>query len=78
MVPALMSLCCRADPDCVSRHVCVRGFDHQADYLGPRPVRIADDIKAPKEGRKLPAVTRLDQQSACNFNLGYIIERLFR
>jgi hypothetical protein len=45
--------------------------------VGPRLVCLADGIKAPKEGRKMPAVKRLDQQSASNFKPEYIMGHSF-
>jgi hypothetical protein len=41
--------------------------------VGPRLVCLADGIKAPKEGRKMPAVKLLHQQSASNSKPEYIM-----
>ena len=45
---------------------------------GPYLVCIADGIKAPKQGSKMPAVKRLDQQSASNLKPEYIMGHSFQ
>ena len=45
---------------------------------GPYLVCIADGIKAPKEGKKMPAVKRLHQQSASNSKPEYIMGHSFQ
>lgn len=47
-------------------------------HVGSRLVCIADGIKAPKEGRKMPAVKRLHQQSASNSKPEYIMGHSFQ
>lgn len=46
--------------------------------VGPRLVCLADGIKAPKEGRKMPAVKKLHQQSASNSKPEYIMGHSFQ
>jgi hypothetical protein len=46
--------------------------------VGSRLVCIADGIKAPKEGKKMPAVKRLHQQSASNSKPEYIMGHSFQ
>jgi hypothetical protein len=46
--------------------------------VGPYLVCIADGIKAPKEGKKMPAVKRLHQQSASNSKPEYIMGHSFQ
>ena len=41
--------------------------------VGPRLVCLADGIKAPKEGKRMPAVKRLHQQSASNTKPEFIM-----
>jgi DDE superfamily endonuclease len=47
-------------------------------HVGSRLVCIADGIKAPKEGRKMPAVKRLHQQSDSNSKPEYIMGHSFQ
>jgi hypothetical protein len=47
-------------------------------YVGSRLVCLADGIKAPKEGRKMPAVKKLHQQSASNSKPEYIMGHSFQ
>jgi hypothetical protein len=51
--------------------LCLRLFQPVA--VGGRLVCLADGIKAPKEGRKMPAVKLLHQQSASNSKPEYIM-----
>ena len=56
------------DPEALTAcwaRLCLRLFQPVA--VGERLVCLADGIKAPKEGRKMPAVKLLHQQSASNF-----------
>jgi hypothetical protein len=46
--------------------------------VGERLVCLADGIKAPKEGRKMPAVKLLHQQSASNSKPEYIMGHSFQ
>ena len=46
--------------------------------VGGRLVCLADGIKAPKEGRKMPAVKLLHQQSASNSKPDYIMGHSFQ
>ena len=46
--------------------------------MGERLVCLADGIKAPKEGRKMPAVKLLHQQSASNSKPDYIMGHSFQ
>ena len=46
--------------------------------VGPYLVCLADGIKAPKEGKKMPAVKRLHQQSASNSKPEYIMGHSFQ
>jgi len=41
--------------------------------VGGRPVVLADGLKRPKEGRKMPAVKSLRQESACNAKAEFIM-----
>jgi hypothetical protein len=56
--------------------LCLRLFQPVA--VGERLVCLADGIKAPKEGRKMPAVKRLHQQSASNSKPEYIMGHSFQ
>jgi hypothetical protein len=56
--------------------LCLRLFQPVA--LGERLVCLADGIKAPKEGRKMPAVKLLHQQSASNSKPEYIMGHSFQ
>ena len=56
--------------------LCLRLFQPVA--VGERLVCLADGIKAPKEGRKMPAVKLLHQQSASNSKPEYIMGHSFQ
>ncbi len=56
--------------------LCLRLFEPVA--VGERLVCLADGIKAPKEGRKMPAVKLLHQQSASNSKPEYIMGHSFQ
>jgi len=56
--------------------LCLRLFRPVA--VGGRLVCLADGIKAPKEGRKMPAVKLLHQQSASNSKPDYIMGHSFQ
>lgn len=56
--------------------LCLRLFEPVA--VGERLVCLADGIKAPKEGRKMPAVKLLHQQSASNSKPDYIMGHSFQ
>ena len=56
--------------------LCLRLFSPVA--VGERLVCLADGIKAPKEGRKMPAVKLLHQQSASNSKPEYIMGHSFQ
>ena len=56
--------------------LCLRLF--QPFAVGERLVCLADGIKAPKEGRKMPAVKLLHQQSASNSKPEYIMGHSFQ
>jgi hypothetical protein len=56
--------------------LCLRFFEPVA--VGERLVCLADGIKAPKEGRKMPAVKLLHQQSASNSKPEYIMGHSFQ
>jgi hypothetical protein len=56
--------------------LCLRLFEPLA--TGGRLVCLADGIKAPKEGRKMPAVKLLHQQSASNSKPEYIMGHSFQ
>jgi len=56
--------------------LCLRLFEPVA--VGERLVCLADGIKAAKEGRKMPAVKLLHQQSASNSKPEYIMGHSFQ
>jgi len=56
--------------------LCLRLFEPVA--VGERLVCLADGIKAPKEGRQMPAVKLLHQQSASNSKPEYIMGHSFQ
>lgn len=58
--------------DCWVR-LCFRLFENFKHTVNGRTVLLADGIKVPKEGRKMPAVKLLHQESDCNAKAEYIM-----
>jgi len=58
--------------DCWVR-LCFRLFKNHMHTVGGRIVFLADGIKVPKEGRKMPAVKSLHQESDCNAKAEFIM-----
>ena len=54
-------------------HTVLRLFDPFIERVHGRIVVLADGIKVPKEGRKMPSVRRLHQESACNTKPPFIM-----
>ncbi len=53
--------------------LCFRLFKNHMHTVGGRIVLLADGIKVPKEGRKMPAVKSLHQESDCNAKAEFIM-----
>jgi hypothetical protein len=53
--------------------LCFRLFSSYMHTVGGRIVLLADGIKVPKEGRKMPAVKSLHQESDCNAKAEFIM-----
>ncbi|MCP4761687.1 MAG: transposase [archaeon] len=53
--------------------IVVKIFNNHILTINGRNVLIADGIKVPKEGRKMPAVKKLHQESICNSKPEYIM-----
>jgi hypothetical protein len=51
-------------------------FTRQIVRVNGRPVVLVDGLKRPKEGRKMPAVKSLHQESDCNAKAPFIMGRL--
>src|SRR2546430_13245806 len=54
------------------RHTLQQLFRRCLVRVKGRPVLLVAGLKRPKEGRKMPAVTSLHQQSRCNANAAFI------
>lgn len=54
-------------------HTVLRIFEPFVERVHGRIVVLADGIKVPKEGRKMPSVRRLHQESACNTKPPFIM-----
>src|SRR5713101_5226567 len=73
----LAALCLRPDLAGVTSLVRSLGLSDASYYclvrVNGRPVVLADGLKRPKEGRKMPAVKSLHQESRCNAKASFIM-----
>jgi hypothetical protein len=51
----------------------IKMFRKNIIIINGRPVLVADGLKAPREGHKMPAVKSMHQESACNAKAEYIM-----